>query len=644
MNDNGADNRDQRSADSPRKTKWAPRFPRFGGPESGFGCLIGPAIICIAALIATSPDLIRGTSCGHDFDFHLASWFDARAAWTQAHLFYPHWAASPNYFAGEPRFVFYPPLTWMLGAFFGLILPWHGVEQAITCLFLAFTGLATRMLARQANLPDGAATLAGCAALFSGYSMFTAYERSALAELSGGFWIPLLLYFLFRDRNAQSHVWNRAFDGSAALLALVVAGAWLSNAPLGVMASYLLAAVALAVALLERSWAPLLRSTVAVILGLGLSAIYLVPADVQQRWIQVSQAVDDPGAAIENSFLFGRHSNPSLELHDVELWRVSFIAVIMIGLAFLCVFIAWRRGRLPARKSWWIPLALIPIAVLLLQLPFSLPVWNALPKLRFLQFPWRWLVVVEAPLGIFFAAAVWPRGRRWLRITVIAACGMIFLGTTAFSDFVFHQSCDEDDAVHSMIATYASGQGFEGTDEYAPPGADDSLVAYGLPDACLTANPDTVLAVADDGNVPEWDPANGHCDATYQWQRDNGRLSREHLRLSANIPHSGFLILHLRQYAAWQVRVNGRLIAFGADPALPGLPHRDDGLMVVPVASGHVDLAIDWATTRDEIAGRWLSAVALAALIGLCFLERRLATRTRPIGSSQPETAMPRVS
>ena len=141
-------------------------------------------------------------------------------------------------------------------------------------------------------------------------------------------------------------MWRRAFDGSAVLLALVVAGAWLSNAPLGVMASYLLAAVALTVAMLQRSWAPILRSVVAVALGLGLSAIYLVPAAVEQRWVQIRQATDDPGLAIENSFLFGHHTDPNLELHDVELWRVSAIAVIMIGLAFISIFIAWRRGLL----------------------------------------------------------------------------------------------------------------------------------------------------------------------------------------------------------------------------------------------------------------------------------------------------------
>ena len=623
MKDQGSEISDQgsvTSSSSRNRVPWVSNLKPGNQNPIHWRRFLGPAIICLAALIATSPDLIRKTSCGHDFDFHLASWLDAAASWRHG-IFYPHWAPSPNYGAGEPRFVFYPPLSWMLGAALGLIFPWKGVELAILCSFLAATGLATRMLARQA-LSDGPATLAGCAALFSGYSMFTAYERSAFGELAGGFWIPLLLLLVFRDRNPQGSVWRRALDGSAVLLALVVAGAWLSNAPLGVMASYLLAAVALTVAILQRSWAPILRSVVAVTLGLGLSAIYLVPAAVEQHWVQIRQATDDPGLAIENSFLFGHHTDPNLELHDVELWRVSAIAVIMIGLAFISIFIAWRRGLL-RRRTWWIPMALIPLAVLLLQLPISLPLWNVLPKLRFLQFPWRWLVVLEAPLGIFFAAAIWPT-RRWLRVVVIVSSSLIFLFITTVTTLLFHQTCDAEDAVVGMLSAFRGGQGFEGTDEYAPPGADNTLMAVGLPDACLTSNPAVVLAKSDDGNTPEWDPTSGHCDATYSWQRQKGHVSPEHLRLVADTPHAGYLILHLRDYAAWKINVNGETVALGARPNYASLPHRDDGLMAVPVPEGSVRLDVDWITTGDVVMGRLLSLMSLGYFTVLFLIERKL--------------------
>ena len=583
-------------------------------PQLNWRRFVGPGIIMLAAAVATAPQIYRGNSCGHDFDIHLVSWFDCLNSWRHG-IAYPQWTPSANYGAGEPRFIFYPPLTWMLGAALGLVLPWQVAPIVLTFLLLAATGLATRALALR-GLPDAPATLAGCAALFSGYALFTAYERSAFGELAG-FWIPLLLLFALRHRNASGTLWRRAFDGSAAPLALVVAGAWLSNAPLGVMASYLLAAVALVLALLRRSWAPVLRASIAAALGIGLTAFYLVPAAWEQRWVDIHQATDDPGLKIENSFLFGHPSDPQLELHNLELTRVSLIAIAMVGIALVGLLVSWRRKTLPADRNWWIPLALIPIAVLFLQLPISLPIWNLLPKLRFLQFPWRWLVVLEAPMAIFFAAAVWPRAgaHRWLRMVASSASAVLFLGSIAIAATYFFQPCDDEDAVAPMEKVYRSGAGFEGVYEYAPIGADNGLVATGLPDACLVTNPQATLGVVDtpDAN-PDWWVEQNSCDATYSALSNGGQRGTEHLQISADLPHAGFLILRLRTYPAWRLTVNGR--------SASSLP-RDDGLTVIPVGAGQVDVAADWTTTPDVILGRWITALALLLITALCMLERK---------------------
>jgi hypothetical protein len=637
--------------------------------------LFGPAVVLLAAALATAPLLLHGPSCGHDFDFHLVSWLDCLNAWKHG-IFYPHWSPSSNFGAGEPRFVFYPPLTWMLGAALGAILPWALVPAALTFLVLAATGLATRALARQV-LDDAPATLAGCAALFSGYALFTAYERTAYGELTGGFWIPLLLLFALRDGysshpfhifssksrgmdGAHASVWRRALDGSAAPLALVVAGAWLSNVPLGVMACYLLAAVALVTALAARCWAPVLRAAIAAGLGIALSAFYLIPAVWEQRWIDVRQATDDPGEKIENSWLFARHADPQLELHDVELHRVSLLAVSMLAVAFIGLLIAWRRGQLSTRpeqlapqpschperaqrvegpavvfdpdattfnqlnhsdpqnppllRRWWLPLALIPLAVLFLQLPISLPVWNLLPKLRFLQFPWRWLVALEAPMGIFFAAAIWP-ARPWRRKAVGALCAVFFLAASIFTARTFFQACDDEDAVPGMLSAYRSGAGCVGTDEYAPPGADNTLLPIGLPAACLAADPATLLGQGAQQDVPPtWDANQGRCEATFPASPSH---QPEELRVSAAPSHAGYLILRLRSYPAWRVLVNGQPVTTP--------PKRSDGLVAIPVPQGPVDLTVDWSTTPDVVAGRWVSTLALLLLTALCFLERKLA-------------------
>ena len=126
--------------------------------SAGARRLAGQALILLAAAVAVVPQLVRGNSCGHDFDFHLVSWFDCLHSWRHG-ILYPHWTPSASYGAGEPRFAFYPPLTWMLGAALGAILPWALVPIALTFLCLAGTGLATRALAREALQQDSAAAV-----------------------------------------------------------------------------------------------------------------------------------------------------------------------------------------------------------------------------------------------------------------------------------------------------------------------------------------------------------------------------------------------------------------------------------------------------------------------------------------------------
>jgi hypothetical protein len=606
---------------------------------------LGPALILLAAAIAAAPIWIHGPVGADDFEFHLISWLDAQHSWLNG-IPYPHWAPSPNFGAGEPRFVFYPPLTWMLGAALGLVLRRTLVPFAMTFLLLAATGLATRILARRVLgrrvLAEAPATLAGCAALFSGYALFTAYDRTAFGELAGGFWIPLLLLFALRDRNPLAGTWRRALDGSAVPLALVVAGCWLSDAPVGVMGCYLLAAVALAAALLTRSWFPVLRAAVAVTLGVALTGLYLVPAAWEQRWVDIQQATGakgDPGLRIENNWLFPHHADPALHLRDLTLHFISPVAVSMIALALVSLGVLGLRGRLslarraasrtdeaaaapeqPMARFLWIPLALIPAAVLFLLLPISLPVWNLLPKLRFLQFPWRWLLVVEAPMAIFFAAAVWPSGARsrWPHKAVACACAALFLAVTVFAATHFFRDPREDDDLADILTRFSTGVGFLGTDEYEPPGAENTLVASGLPDGCLTDDFDDEQGVQPTPeDNPVWRPEQNSCFST----ATASLKQPEHWRIDAFARRAGFLVLRLRSYPAWRITVNGHPVG--------ELQARDDGLISVPVPQGPFQVTVDWTTTPDVVAGRCLSALALLALLTVAVGERRLAQQQR---------------
>ena len=103
---------------------------KFFDPPAGNEWQRRATIVACACAVAL-PLVIRGNSCGHDFDFHLQSWLAVAQQWHHG-VSYPHWIEVANYGAGEPRFVFYPPLTWVLGALLGIILPWAAVPATFT--------------------------------------------------------------------------------------------------------------------------------------------------------------------------------------------------------------------------------------------------------------------------------------------------------------------------------------------------------------------------------------------------------------------------------------------------------------------------------------------------------------------------------
>ena len=592
----------------------------------------------LAAVVAVGPLFLRGPSCRSDFDFHLVSWMDAERSMSTG-LLYPHWANSPNFGAGEPKFVFYPPITWMAGAVLGMLLPWKVVPLVLFVLLLAATGMANRALARM-TMAEGPATLAGCAAIFLGYSLFGIYRRNDFAELTGGFWIPLLLLFALRRRNPSGNLWDRTFDGSAAPLALIMAGIWLSSGPTGVMASYLLAAVALVSALVEKSLVPLARAAASTLAGMGLASIYLIPAIWERNWVNLRNALNSGEYWIENNWLFALHADPHLASHDELLLQVSKVAVAMLVIAFGGGAVAWIRGVVPGKREWWLPMAVIPPAILFLLLPVSQPVWNALPELRLLQFPWRWLVVLESPMAICFASAVWF-DRRTPRILTMAACAAAFVGISLAAPRWWFAQCGS--LIASTEESVQEGIGVIGKPEYAPPGirspligfqldpqgnpqldAHGNLIVQSVPDACLLDGPPEAPAPGEAGSSPAWRGESANCKSSgwhelVLYANPSGpaaaRSKPEQKWIAGVAEHAGYLILRLRYYPAWGVKVNGIPVKATAE--------RERGLMAVPVAPGNALVSVDWTTTGDVAAGRCVSGIALFLVIGLFLFERK---------------------
>lgn len=220
----------------------------------------------------------------------------------------------------------------------------------------------------------------------------------------------------------------------------------------------------------------------------------------ERRWANPQAVIGQREYLVQNGWLFHLHNDPSWASYDTTLDIHSWIATIMFAIAVASLLIAWKRGKLTAGRAWWITLALVPAAVLLMQLPVSYPLWQWLPALRFLQFPWRWLIVMNAPLAVFFAAAVWVTPVRG-RIPILIASTLLFFFITGGTWGVCFQDCRNlADEIQSTEPTI----GIRGKPEYAPPGVRHALVELDTAANCFVSN------LADFSGDPQHDrnPAN----------------------------------------------------------------------------------------------------------------------------------------
>jgi hypothetical protein len=571
-------------------------------------------LLPLAALFAVHPLAVHGCSCGHDFDFHMVSWMEAARQFSQGNL-HPHWAFSPAFNAGEPRFVFYPPLSWVLGAVLGLLLThlpgvsqvagWSATPVVFTWIVLTLSGLALYRLAR-VFAGRNAALLAAILYLANPYLLFTAYERTAYGEMLAAAWIPLLLLSILRERVTVPGI------------ALPIALLWLTNPPAAVMGSYTLALLALlriatdlgapsiahfamsgrsagAAVPASETWVSRHKVTLqfawktltGFALGLALAAFYIVPAVWQRRYVQTWQAITDE-ASIGHNFLF-EHTGTSSDalLHDQVLHTASLIAVILLiatAAALVAVFIrrksATEEATFPA-----LPLSILAAGIAFLLTPLSAPLWNHAPEAAFLQFPWRLLAILAPVFALSVAAAL---DRLPMRLTTIAVAAVALLTLLTLPAYhVFRQGCYDEDTVSSQLAQFQSQAGTDPTDEYTPTAADNSALAEDEPPFWLARSPATAPPAA--GHGPTSGPA------------------PMHLRVTAPLPE--FLILNLRNYPAWHVFLNGSI-----DSARSG---RGDGLIALPIPAGASTIDIRYAHTRDQTLGDAVSLLALLVLLAL---------------------------
>jgi hypothetical protein len=531
------------------------------------------------ALLVIAPFFWLGNASGHDFGFHAASWLDVAGQWKEG-IVYPRWAEWANYGFGEPRFIFYPPLSWMLGAALGFVAPWNAVPGVFIVIAQTIAGICAFALARR-FLPARAA-LAGAACYAANpYALLIVYMRSDFAELLACALMPVLLLTAVKLCGV-AEIRRRSWPRSMVCFATAFAAVWLSNAPAGVIATYSVTLIFVWAALEEKSFRALWRGAGGLALGFGLASFYLLPAAYEQRWVNIAQALSS-GLQPSDSFLYTMINDPE---HNVFNWIASSVAVLVLVMMGIAGIAAHRRTaqeheREETKKIWRV-LLLLSAAAAMLMMRWSSIFWEHLPKLRFVQFPWRWMAILAVPYAYFLGAAMAQRrkGCIWGAAVIVVVAGT--------ATFLVQKAWWDSEDIPVLREAIANDQGFEGTDEYDPLGDDHTNLPEKAPRIQILPGDDA------GGSAPK-----------AEIQIERWTAEERNLRVASNEPVR--VGLRLLNYPAWRVEVNGRAVT----------PRRAEtnGQMILPLSLGTQRITVKFVRTPDRKLGMAISLIALLTLL-----------------------------
>jgi len=259
--------------------------------------------------------------------------------------------------------------------------------------------------------------------------------------------------------------------------------------------------------------------------------------------------------------------------------------MVMTGIAG----IAAHRGAATEEESGeprelWNVLLLLSAAATFLMIRPSAFFWEHLPKLRFVQFPWRWMGILAVAYAYFLAAGIARRRMGWIWGALVA----VVIGGTA--TLLVQKAWWDSEDIPVLREAIAHDQGFEGTDEYDPVGDDH----YNLPEKAPRMQ---VLPAEESGR------------SAPQAEIQIGRWTAEekNLRVVSRVPVR--VALRLLNYPAWHVEVNSKAVT-------PG--HAEtNGEMVLLLAPGTQGITARFARTPDRKLGIAISLLGVLILLAL---------------------------
>ncbi len=488
---------------------------------------------------------------------------------------FPRWAADLAFGYGEPTFNFSPPLPYYLVALAHAVGFDVIAAENMACLtLLALCGLSMYALAGEFFGRRGG-LVSAVAYVFAPNLLATLYVRHALADYAAFAFLPVAFWSLqrFAQQGRRAHLVVVA--GAVALLLLSSFSIALTAAPgLVLLPAWL--------AWTQRNPRVLARGLMSLAAGAALAAFFLLPALTETSYVHIARRAER--FDFHDHFVFLRQLIASpwgygfsvAGPDDGMSFAVGPLYLVLTGTALLCLPRIWS-----ARREAGVCVAFF-LGLFVFGAFFSVGqsrvLWERLPVLHPMQFPWRFLSLVAlstAFLGGFPLLLVKHRRRLAVGLTAALLAGFFGFGIAIAKPEGFLAARDAD---------------------YSP----ENLATKGIPATGRELEP---IWVREFPTAPARPPL---IVVEGQGQIVEARLAPTRREFTVEIAQDARLRLNTFYFPGWTLFVDGvqEPIDFG----------NRNGTMEFRVPRGHHRVAFVFADTPPRL---WGTGVSLATLVTL---------------------------
>lgn len=332
------------------------------------------------------------------------------------------WVPDAGYQYGYPQFNYYPPLPYYIGELLHLTgFQYIDVVKILFALGFILSALAMYLLVGDllGNFPGFVSAMLYT---YVPYKAVDVYVRGAMSEFWALVFYPLIFWAVYKLIKTLKPKY-------IALLALSLGGLLTTHLLMSMI--FALPAIVWAVYWLikERKFKKISKVVVGVLLGFGVAAFFILPVIFERRYAHtetltmgyfgyLQHFVNIKKLFLSMEWGYGSSGFPNEKL-NLSTGLIQWIfAVATIGLSGIYIFLKKKKEHLHLVFT----LGMLEIFTLFMIHVKSSFIWNALPILSWLQFPWRFLNVSIFLLAIIGGIGVYllPKFKIGIGIAIMA--------------------------------------------------------------------------------------------------------------------------------------------------------------------------------------------------------------------------------